>query len=266
MALTASVSPQGFAPLREMAPDEVILLPGDPGVTYTRGSIVYIGATGGAYGLPILQTDSIASAIGTVVKTTVCPAASQAFPLMPYVDRDTAESKTLIPVRLNIATSQQVFHATFRGHFDDTVISYATGAGTGSGSGAYAALTTGCSADDYPNGAWVYVYAGKGAGQVNIVDDYDHTGGSVELMLAFTRAFNVALDSTSKIIIVAGEGATNKGVGAIGRLDSYTDLLLDAADGADDGDWVTPLDFRHAREFLSQLTLPVFSARGIFVS
>lgn len=251
MALTATAT-QGFVPYRKVADAEVLLIPGDPGVTYERGNtLTALPALAGG-GIVTEAADSTANVCGVVQQTTVCPAATQGFPYPSQVLRRKldAENLTLVPVVPKVPAGTQVYKATFANHKDDTVISYTAATRA-------IACTTGFAADDYPNNGLLYVYEGTGAGQVNVVEDYDHTGGAAELLLICHRAFAVALDSTSKFIVVSGEAVAEYGIGFFCRMDADTVAALDAGDGAQDGDWVVYLDFREAAEFLKNLTLPV---------
>jgi hypothetical protein len=258
MALTATAT-QGFIPYRQVAAGEVLYVPGDPGVTYERGNTLTAlpGAAGG--GVVTEAADSSANVCGVVAQTTVCPAASQGFPIpgatLPRL-RD-ASNLTLIPMKPKVPAGTQVYKATFANHKDDTVITYTAATRA-------IACTTGFAADDYPNGGLLYVYEGTGAGQVNLVEDYDHTGGAAELLLICHRAFATALDSTSKFIVVSGEAVADYGIGFFSRMDADTVSALDASDGANDGDWVVYMDWREAGEFLKNLTLPVVPREVIY--
>ncbi len=254
MALTATAT-KGFEELRRFLAEQVILVPGDPGVTYEQGDLVTL--TNGV----LAKISASAKALARVARKTVCPAATTAMPLpqeFNYLNID-ADSKysALVPIRPLVADGVRVFKATFASHQDDTVVSY-------SSASRYIEATTGFGADDRPNGALVYVYEGTGAGQVNIVEDYDHTGGTVEKMLVLHRPFATDLDSTSKIIVVSGEAAASKGVSFLGRIDAADENNLTAADGADDGDFAVLMDFREAADFLKNLTLPVIDAAALY--
>lgn len=258
MALSATAT-QGFVPYRKVADSEVLFIPGDPGVTFTRGDTLTAlpGAAGG--GLLTAAADSTAGTCGVVHQTTVCPAATQGFPYPDSVLRrlNDAEHLTLVPMVSHVDAGTQIYKATFANHKDDTVVSYTA-------STRAIACTTGFSADDYPNGGLLYVYEGTGAGQVNIVEDYDHTGGAAELLLICHRAFKTALDSTSKFIVVSGEAVAEYGISFFGRMDADTVAALDAGDGSNDGDWVVYMDFREAASFLKNLTLPVIKASSLY--
>lgn len=258
MALTATAT-QGMGLHRYTADGEVLFVPGDPGDTYTRDHPVVSNYAAGGSGVVEEAADSSALALGFVAKTMVCPAATQAFPypgeFLPRLGD--AESRTLIPVRTRVAAGTPVYKASFANHWDDTVITY-------SSSARYLAVTTGFTADDYPLGALVYVYAGAGAGQVNTVESYDHTGGAAEKILVCHRAFKVAPDSTSKIIVLGGEGTANYGMSQFGRMDLDTNRALDASDGSNDGDYVIYADWRELGSLLANLTITVIDASAIY--
>src|SRR3990167_3099513 len=130
MALTATAS-QGMEPVRLTSAEEIMYLPGDPGVTYTRGDSVYMNgswgtATAGVEGLLQVTPADGTVQIGTVTRTTVCPANTQAFP-GPGLHNPiewAAEDKTLVPVKVSVAAGVQVYKCTFASHKDDTVVTY----------------------------------------------------------------------------------------------------------------------------------------------
>ena len=209
MALTATAT-QGFEPAGKTSGHEVFYLPGDPGVTYTRGERVGIGgltseasATNGLGG--VLKGPSVTgdkNLTGVVMKTTVCPAASQAFPKPKEHDPvyEGAANKTLVPVAIDVPQNVRIFHATFASHVDGTVATYTAGTRTVTG--------IDLAGDHYPIGAVALVYEGPGAGEVNVVEAYTHSGTST----IFHRAFAATLTSDSKMVILAGEAAVDAGI------------------------------------------------------
>ena len=253
MALTATAT-QGLEFHRVVSENEIIYCPGDPGDTYTRGDAVV--ATVGEGVVDVAADSEVA--IGTVAKTTICPAASQAFPLPAdfYPSHDSAAGNCLVPLHSAVPAGTPVYLATFAGHIDETVVSYLA-------STPYFEGTTGAGADDRPNGAFVYVYEGPGIGEVNLISDYDHTGGTVELEYQTHRAFATALTSASKCIILAGEAAASRGIGCFGRVDLQDQNNLHAADGADNGIFLVYMDWRKAAYYLKNLTLPVVRASAL---
>lgn len=262
MPLTAAAT-QGWEHDRYTQHEEVVWLPGDPGVTYTRGDAVTMGRTvAGSGGVLVRSTGgSVANPLGAVQKTVICPANTQAFPALDKIalDDDSAASKCLVKVRLWVNAGVRIFKVTFAGQVDDTVISY-------SAASLYIAGTTGHGADDRPNSAMIYVYEGPGAGEVNFVDDYDHTGGAVELLLQVHRPFATALTSASKYIVTSGEAAANAGISLFGRIDDKDENELETIDGADDGDYVVYGDYRTIGTYLKNLTLPVIKRQDIYAS
>lgn len=255
MALTQATSLKGFEWEREVAQGEVLYVPGDPGVTYTEGSLVIPTA-----GLAVLVTDSANTMVGRVEKTTVCPANTQAFPVPGdvYPPGDTAAMKTLVPIRPLVPVGTPVLKATFAGHQDETVVSYTA-------STRAIACTTGFGADDRPNGALVYVYEGPGKGEINVVEDYDHSGGAAALLLICHRPFNATLTTSSKFIVLSQTSAA-VAMGFFGRLDADADAdgKLDLTDGQDDGDFTIFMDFRKAGYYLNNLMLPVIRSSMLF--
>lgn len=258
MALTATAS-QGFEFDRCTAYEEVVWMPGDPGVTYTQGNLVSYNTTAGSAGVMILGTDSLADVFGRVEKTVVCPANTQAFPVIgnELLDDDSAASKCLVKVRAWIPEGTPIYRCTFKNHVDDTVVSY-------SASSRYVEAAAGNGADDRPNGALIFVYAGPGAGEINVVEDYDHTGGAVELLVQLHRPFNATLTSSSKYICLSGEATANAGIGLGSRIDAADEDELDCADGSNDGDYVVYGDWRTIGNYLKKLMLPVIRRNVIY--
>lgn len=258
MALTATTSPQGFQLLRYTTENEILFVPGDPGDTYTRGD--QVNTTVGE-GIVDPGAANEGALVGNVVKTVVCPAATQAFPKPADFDPalDTEASKCLIPVRVNVPSGCPVYLATFANHQDETVVSYTAATRA-------IAETTGHGADDRPNGGLLYVYSGPGAGEVNVVEDYDHTGGAAELLLIAHRAFATTLTTSSLYITLGGEAAGSRGVGFFNRCESADQDNVTVNQGADDGDWVVYLDWRHAAKYLNNLTIPVIPARYLLLA
>jgi len=199
MALTATAT-QGLQFHRVVAENELLYVPGDPGDTYTRGDAVV--ATVGEGVLDIAADSEVL--VGTVAKTTVCPAATVAAtkPAAFNPAFDSEANRCLIPIYSRVPAGTPVYLATFAGHIDETVVSYLA-------STPYIEGTTGAGGDDRPNGALVYIYEGPGIGEVGVVADYDHTGGAVELEYILHRQFSATLTSSSKCIIVAGEAASS---------------------------------------------------------
>ena len=253
MALTATAT-QGLEFHRYVAEHEVLYVPGDPGDTYTRGDAVV--ATVGEGVIDVAADSEVA--IGTVAKTTVCPAATTAFPkpadFYPAFDSDAG--KALIPIHSAVPAGTPVYLATFAGHIDEVVVSYDAAT-------PYFEGTTGAGADDRPNGAFVYVYEGPGIGEVNLVADYDHAGGAVDKLYTLHRTFSATLTTSSKLIVLAGEAAASRGIGAFGRIDLQDQNNLHTADGANDGIFVVYMDWRRAAEYLKNLTLPVVRASAL---
>lgn len=235
--------------VRRVAEHEVLLIPGDPGVTFTKGDRVCM-----SNGVAILATDSLADSIGIVEKTIVCPAATQAFPVPPNPpsDLDGAEAKTLIPVMMDLPAGKKVFVGNMKNYVDETVVTYASATRK-------VGVTTGFGANDRPNGALAYVYEGPGKGELNIVEDYVHTGGTVELELLFHRAFTTTLTSSSKMVVLGSTAAAN-GVGLLGRMDVYDEDEMDVIDGADDGNYIFYCDFLQAVEYIKNLTVPYINS------
>jgi len=266
MALTATAT-QGFEPAGKTTGDEIFYLPGDPGATYTRGDRVCMGgltseasATNGLGG--VLKGPSVTgdkNLTGVVMKTTVCPAATQAFPKPKDLDPvyNDAEDKCLVPVKIDVAAGHQIFHASFASHVDDTVAAIA--AGTRS-----IQATTGHATDAYPIGALLYVYEGPGAGEVNIVEDYDHTGGNVELEIITHRSFAATLTTASKYIVLAGEAAADTGIPLMGRIDAADLNGLTANNGSNDGEYIVFCDWRRIGDHLKNLRLPVIRASAMY--
>jgi hypothetical protein len=246
MTISAERTLNGPEVVRRTSEFEILMLPGDPGVTFTKGDRVYM-----SNGVAVLETDSVADSIGHAMKSIVCPAAASAYfptpPAMPS-DLDGDDAKTLIPVMMDVPAGVKVFQATMYGYQDETVVTYSAANRT-------IGCTTGFGADDRPNGALVYVYEGPGKGEINVVEDYDHTGGTVELALIFHRPFRATLTTSSKFICLSATGAAN-GVGILGRMDAYDEDQVDVSDGYDDGNFVLYADWLTVKEHLKNLAAP----------
>lgn len=250
MALTATAS-QGFEDLHKASGDEVFLLPGDPGVTFVKGDKVVI--TNGVLAL----ADGDSNSFLKVLKTVACPAATQAFPHPFNAIDDNDEDKTLVPVRVTtLNEGTQIEKVTFSGHYDDTVVSYTAGTRA-------IACTTGMGADDRPNGGILYVYEGAGAGEVNVVEDYDHTGGAAELLLICHRPFKATLDTTSKFIVLGGEAAASAGIAFMGLVDPGDEDSIHVNDGYDDGTYRLCFDFVRAAALLKNLMVAAVPANRL---
>jgi hypothetical protein len=254
MALTATAS-KGFELYRYTSAEEVLWVPGDPGDSYTKGDQV-VATVGEGVVDPLAANEG--GAVGRVGKTITCAANTTAFPIpreFDKADENAATADTLIPITTNVPAGIPVFRVTFENHWDDTVTSYTA-------STRVVVLGTGCAANDYANGALLYVHAGTGAGQVGVVEDYVH--GTTHVVMH--RVFETALDSTSEVIILGGEAATSRGIGFFNRCEAAGATSVTTNQGADDGDYVVYMDWTESAEFLSTLTLPVIPARYMFLA
>ena len=239
MSFSAATSQTGFKLHKRASDHEIMLLPGDPGVTFYKGDWVALSG-----GVLIAATDSLANTIGRVTKTTVCPAASQAFPIPGpgggIGDLDGAAAKTLIPVQVDVPVGTKIWRSPIRGYQDEACAAAwdATYRSVG--------LTTGFGTDNYGIGSLVYVYDGPGKGELNIVEDYDHAdhASGDALAVVFHRAFNTAPTTDTKMIFLNGKNASGDGRSCIlGRMDIYDKDQLDLDDGYDDGNYITFMDF-----------------------
>lgn len=256
MALTVTAT-QGFELHRVVEKDEVINLPGDPGVAYTRGQLLYRSVTAGSSGLFIKVGEGQAAPIGIVTRAVTMAGSSTAFQ-RPIDPASEIGSATMLSVQSLVPAGTPIYKVAINGHKDETVISY-------SAASVYIAETTGHGTDDYPNGGLVYVYEGPGAGEMNVVDDYDHTGGAVELLLQLHRKFNATLTTASKFIVLSNDAAANSGISQFGRGDNQDDNELEVDDGYDDGDWMIYGDWEEVRKLLSIGQLPVIQASVIII-
>jgi hypothetical protein len=248
MAFSATCK-AGLVPYRMSIPGERIHVAGDPGVTFTRDCLYTIPST---TGVAIAVTDSLANGALRCCKTMVCPAATTPFP--PNANKyagfnpSDANLATLIPMEF-LAPEQMIYAARIANFSDETVVTY-------SAATHYIGETTGHGTDDYANGALIYVYAGTGMGEINIVEDYDHTGGTPELKLFTHRQFTATLDTTSKFIVLAGSASANT-VGPGSTMDPYDLNDLDVIDGYDDGDFMVYPSWRDICALLPTGALPV---------
>ena len=198
MALTATAT-QGFESLRSVDSEETILLPGTPGVTFNRGDVVKM-----TNGLVAKAGDSEANAIAVVTKTVTVPSATSAgFPVpRDYNAGDgSTEDDTLVMCTPFINAGCRIFKSTFNGQFDDTVAAY-------SASTPSLTLTTALGADDDAIGGIIYVYEGTGAGQLNIVADFDQAGGEAGAKV-LTLARPVVLVSAFSDVVISTQRKTN---------------------------------------------------------
>lgn len=252
MALTATNSPQGLEKIRETCEREILYLPGQPGVTYTRGDQVQYTRTEAFIDVAAAGE----TGIGTVQETIVCPAASVGMPGPGAFDpvAKSSEDLSLIPVKMNVAAGVDVLLATFSGHADDTVAAYT--AATPSITG-----TVALGGNDDANGAILYIYSGPGAGQANLVADYV-TGTKV---FTLVRKFAVAPTTASKFIVLEGEGGGSAfGVGYLGRTELKAAGTINVDDGADDGEYIVYMDYRDTAQYLENLTLPIIKRTHLY--
>lgn len=255
MALTATAS-QGFELYDYLEPHQTLWIPGDPGDTFTRGDRV-VATVGEGVLDPAAANEG--GLVGRVEKTVVCAAATTAFPKPQDFDPATDSSLTLIPISLGIAAKIPRYRVTFANQADETVVSW-TAATRG------IAATTGHGADDRPNGALTYVYEGPGIGEVNVVEDYDHTGGAAELLTILHRKTATDLTTASKYIVLAGEAAASRGVGFFNRAEGADQNNLTVDQGADDGDYVVCMSWEETARNLSKLMLLVIDARYLMLA
>jgi len=244
---------QNVETLRLTAPNETFFLPGDPGVTFTKGEMCSFSG-----GVLIRGTDSAANAYFRVDKTVVCPAASQEFPKPGDVvdHRALDKDKTLVQCTAMVGAGNPVYLANIVNWTDETVVSYTA-------STRAIAETTGHGADDRSNGALLYVWGGPGLGEVNLCEDYDHTGGAAELLLITHRKFAATLTTSSTYIVLAPTSGAN-GVGLFGRVDLSDEDQIDVADGADDGDYVVYCDWRQIGHYLALGQLPIINRTALY--
>ena len=245
MALTATAS-QGFEHVGQTTGNEVFYLPGDPGDTFTRGDGVDI--VNGV--LDRCDAGDIPWCV--VQRTTVCPGATQAaapsYQLNPILNE--AEDKCLIPVKPLVPAGVPVYEVTFAGHADTELDAYT--AATPS-----VTVTTALGADNDSNGAIVYVYEGPGAGEILIGADYTQTSK----VLTTHRVAKATLTTSSKVIILEGEGGGVGGIGFLGRMDMADHNNLNAAGGYEDGDWLLWMDWITAPTLLQELKVRVIPAK-----
>lgn len=255
MAISFINQPVGATETYLVSPSDLFYVPGDPGVTYTKGDFLSktaVGATAKA-GTMVAAADSDAGALLIVEKTVTVPAATACGfpygdPLNPsyLADDDSNVANTLVPCSFVDEAYIKVRVVPFAGHADDVIATYT--AATPS-----VTLTTALGADDDPNGGLIYIYDGPGAGQWNQIVDYAN-GTKVATLI---RKFEVAPTSASSCIILEGGGSSVGGAGILGRIDLDDDDNLDCTDGADDGDYIILLDARQVASFLRRGCLPV---------
>lgn len=256
MALTATAT-QGLEIYRHVEANEVLHVLGDPGDTYTRGDAVT--ATVGEGVVDPAAAGEIV--VGTVAKTTVCPASSVAAPKPDDFNPafDSEANRCLIPIHSRVPAGTPVYKCTFASHIDEEIASY-------SASTPYIEGGTGAGADDRPNGALACIYEGPGIGEVAVIADYDHTGGAAELLYTLHRKFSGTPTSSSKWIVLAGEAAASRGVGFFNRTDMADANNLAVNDGADDGNFIVYMDWRECYTMLKNLTLLVIPVSSLLIA
>ena len=271
MAFSASAG-AGFRDKNVVSGDEILWLPTDPGVTYNKGDRVGMGGptsesseSAGKEGVLILDADIDKNSVGTIDSKTIGAAATVAFAKghMPGKTFDPVYDnqgtyKSLAPVRTRFPAGTPIQHVLMESYIDEVVISYTASTRAVAG-------TTGAAADDYPNGAIAVVYEGPGKGEVNIVEDYDHTGGAAELLYIFHRPFIATLTSASKMLILAGEAAASRGVCLMGRCtEGTTSDRVTVDDGANDGEYIIFCDFLRIADYVLRGELPVVDRFGLY--
>lgn len=239
---------------------EIMYVPGDPGDTYNQGDILTAGTAGEGHVDACAAGELPYCVVAPGVPQIVCPSGADVkFPLWRGGSADPAKiltdtMRTLIPVIPWVSRGTRVQKVRFEDYQTDDVISYTSGASNN------LALTTGLGADDRPNGAIAYIYSGAGKGEWNLVSDYDHTGGAVELMVNFHRDWNSTPDSTSDILFLSGEAAANAGIGFFGRTVVEDSGNVEVDDGYNDGELVVFADARTLAYELERGVLPLVKA------
>ena len=254
MTLSASDT-QGFEFAGFVEDSEVLYIPGAAGTTYTKGDLV--GMTAGE----LSAAGGDTAPIGVVMETVACSANTVAFPSPLSFQPGKADDAdlTLVPVRPILPAGTPRYKVSVANHVDETVVSYTP-------STRAIECTTGFAADDRPNGALLYVYEGPGAGEANIVEDYDHTGGAAELLLSCTRPFNATLTTASKFIVLGSDGGASA-LFQLGRADSVStsSMKIDVDDGSDDGDFVLFFSWEKVGELLGDLSVIVVPAKALVI-
>ena len=154
MALTATAS-QGFEPIGVVEEQQLMLVPGDPGDTFTRGDIVtFTGGEGVADLCAAGETP-----YGVVMETVECSASTVGFPhLAPNgtdlaAPADSAEAKSLITIKPLVPVGTPILRVTFASHTDiEDITAYTAGDPS--------ITVDAIAADDDNNGGLVYVYGG----------------------------------------------------------------------------------------------------------
>jgi hypothetical protein len=196
---------------------------------------------------------------GTAGSTTVCPAATTyGFPVIGLhtgaEPGSTADiMKCLVPCRPLFRGP--IYLATFSGQFDDLIA--LTTPATPS-----ITLTVSPGANDDTNGALIYTYAGTGAGQWNIGDDYVHT----TKVLTMHRKFESVVSTDTYAIILEGEGGSAGAIGYGSRLDDGDEDNLVVNDGYNDGENVIYMNALDIPRYLKELMLPVVRASDVYYS
>lgn len=251
MAISFTNQPANFAVNRAFIPGQIFFVPGDPGVTYTKGDMVYRSvATTGTGGCILADVDGTAPAIGRVAKTVVCPAATVAFPSplnFDPADESDSKNKCLVPIEL-LAPAQDIYNAPVESYIDTTVTSWTPSTRSlvvGAGSGGDHGLP----------GGLVYIYDGPGKGQWNMVEAYTH--GTLTAVLH--RIFDVVPTNASSIVIFAGENvAAGAGCSFGGRVDKDNNAIV-VNDGYEDGPYIVVPNWSDLNACITGGYLPVLN-------
>lgn len=258
MALTAATTSRGFEFDRYIQPDEILMLPGDPGVTFTPGDTVDF--TNGVLTACAAADSPLYQVVGG--DPIVCPAAT-AYGFGVYGLDDGffegsvyAGMDVYVPCRpLRPKPFTPVMRSTIAAAAtgqDQTIAAYT--ASTPS-----ITLTTSPGANDDGNAGLIFVHAGTGLGQWNIIADYVHASK----VMTLHRKFETALDATSQVLIMVGNTTDTVGIGFGTRIAAVDQTELDATDGGDDGEWAPFLDVREVPTLLNNLMLKVVNALEI---
>ena len=250
-----------FEPHRQIGRGEVFWLPGDPGVTFTRGN-AYIYTDG----VLVAASDSSAGPHFYPTRTVTCAAASTPFtkPADLKEHDNATDETTLIPCTvggLNAGTDVKL--ANYVNYQDETVVSYTA-------STRAIAMTTGLGADDRSQGSLVFIYEGPGAGEWNVIESYDHSGGAAALLMVCHRPFSATLTTSSKFIVL-GSAAGDNPLHQFQRadLDAATGDI-DCVDGGGaagltdgDGDLMVCASWQDLGEYGAIGQLPVINANSV---
>lgn len=199
----------------------IVTLPIDPGAVLSKGDLCVMGGTDGNDNVAIRATSSsvwpffvfLGAAVHGGLKNTTEAANGD-------VTAGAATGGIAWGEFIMVRKFIDLFRVTFAGHGDATVASTSSGRVFG--------INLGMDTDGQGEGAILYIYGGVGKGQMAIIEDYDQTGGTVELQVTLHTTLDVAPTTTSTIIALFGATNNSKvGFGDLFQIADHNNVTCD---------------------------------------